>query len=127
MNRRFLTLLALLVAVPFVPAGAAERRASAVARAWVASDGEGSRREVSVSGTGSKSVRGARASASVADGKGSARAVAQARGVDLFDGLVKARLVRVEANATARRTRTSGRVAELVIAGRERGSMTKRR
>lgn len=123
MNRRFLTLLVLLVALPFVPAGAAERRASAVARAWVASDGEGTQREVAVSANGSKSVRGASVSASVSAGKGTASAVAQSRGVDLFDGLVKARIVRVEASARGGGSSSSGRVDDLVIAGAERGDV----
>lgn len=128
MNPRLLTaLIVVLVALPFVPAGAAERRASAAARAWVASDGEGTQRAVSVSGSGSRSVRGARVSASVAGGKGSARAVAQSRGVDLFDGLVKAKLVRVEASGTAAGTNASGRVENLVIAGSERGDVSSRR
>jgi hypothetical protein len=121
-NRRFITLFLLLVAAPLVlPASAAERRASALARAWVASDGDGTQREVSVSGEGRRAVRGARVSASVAGGKGRASAVAQARGVDLFDGLVKARLVRAEATAPGSR---SGRVEDLVIAGSERGDVT---
>lgn len=90
----------------------------------MASDGDGTQREVSVSGEGLRSVRGARVSASVAGGKGRASAVAQARGVDLFDGLVKARLVRAEATAPGSQ---SGRVEDLVIAGSERGDVTGKR
>jgi murein DD-endopeptidase MepM/ murein hydrolase activator NlpD len=66
-------------------------------------------------------------SASVAGGKGTASAAAQARRVDLFDGLVKAKLVRAEATASSAGTETAGRIEGLVIDGAERGDFARTR
>ena len=61
------------------------------------------------------------ARASRAGGRGSARAVALARRVDLFDGMVTATLARRTATATAAGVVYAGRVAGLTIDGRTIG------
>ena len=61
------------------------------------------------------------ARASRAGGRGSARAVALARRVDLFDGIVRAQLARRTATATATGVVYAGRVAGLKIDGRTIG------
>ncbi len=63
------------------------------------------------------------ARASRAGGRGSARAVALARRVDLFDGLVTASVARRTATATAAEVARDGRVADLTIEGRRIGDV----
>ena len=66
------------------------------------------------------------ARASRAGGRGSARAVALARRVDLFDGMVTAKLARRTATATATGVVYAGRVAGLTIDGRTIGDPGRR-
>ena len=126
---RYLFLIAAVAAlvVGALSAGAAERRASASARAWVQSDGTERTRELAVSGDGEQSDRGVRVRASTTGGKGTASAAAQARRVDLFDGLVQADLVRAQASASSPGTDVSGRVTGLRIDGQGVGTVTRAR
>jgi Peptidase family M23 len=65
------------------------------------------------------------ARASRAGGRGSARAVALARRIDLFDGLVTAKRARRTATATADGVVRAGRVQGLTIEGRDVGDVEK--
>ena len=65
----------------------------------------------------------ARAARSGAAGAGS-RAAVLARGISLFDGLVTARAARRTATATGGKVERSGRVARLVLDGREVGDVS---
>jgi murein DD-endopeptidase MepM/ murein hydrolase activator NlpD len=97
----------------------ASRPASAAAQAFARQDGAGRRvGHVSVEGDGDKSGGGTRAAASTGRGRASASATASVTDVDIFDGLVSAREVRVRAGADGDGTTTSGSVAGLAIEGR---------
>jgi murein DD-endopeptidase MepM/ murein hydrolase activator NlpD len=65
------------------------------------------------------------ARASRAGGKGSARAVALAQRIDLFDGLVTAKLARRTATATQAGVVSAGRIAGLTVEGRPIGDIRK--
>ncbi|HEX8066989.1 MAG TPA: M23 family metallopeptidase [Thermoleophilaceae bacterium] len=101
------------------------RPAAASATAYARADSKGRHRQVSVTGDGSRSGRGVAASASTQGGHGSARASARVRDVNLFDGLVRASVVRVSATA-GRGASRGGRISRLEVAGKDRGSPTRR-
>ncbi|HEX8648056.1 MAG TPA: M23 family metallopeptidase [Thermoleophilaceae bacterium] len=102
------------------------RPAAASAVAFARQDSEGTHSRVSARGDEQRSRGGASASASTRGGKGRASAGAVVSHVNLFDGLVRASSVRVGASAGAG-GRRGGRVAGLRIAGKSRGTFTRRR
>src|SRR5215210_1723267 len=132
MRRPLLALLPLAAGAVLVPASVADSPARARAEAsvvagslgdfgTVAARGDAERADDDVTVEDSGLVVGAGealARATRADGRGSARAVALARGVDLFDGLVTARLARRTARASAGGVTYAGRVSGLVVEGR---------
>ncbi|HEX8742360.1 MAG TPA: M23 family metallopeptidase [Thermoleophilaceae bacterium] len=130
--RRWLSAAAaLLVASVGVAAEASSqsergRPAAARATAFARQDSRGTQGRVSARGNQSRSSGGSSARASTRGGRGRASAGAVVSHVNLFDGLVRASSVRVAASAGAG-GRRSGRVAGLRIAGRKRGTVTRRR
>jgi murein DD-endopeptidase MepM/ murein hydrolase activator NlpD len=98
----------------------ARRAASASASAYARADSEGRRGYVRVSGNGSRVRRHTSARASTAGGRGSARATARARDVEVFSGLVTARAVSVAIAASRGGRRSSGFVKGLAIEGDRR-------
>jgi murein DD-endopeptidase MepM/ murein hydrolase activator NlpD len=140
--RGALLILALIAAgAVLVPASGADSPARARAQASVVAGSLGDFGTVSARGDGERSddavtveddgvVVGAGealARASRAQGAGSARAVALARRVDLFDGLVTATLARRTATATAAGVVYAGRVSGLTVEGRRIGEATRTR
>ena len=98
------------------------RPATADARAFEREDLDGTVGLLEASGTQRRAGASTAVDTSVADGVGTAEASARSEEVELFDGLVTADFVEVAARATARGTRTSGRVRRLRIEGRLVGS-----
>ena len=97
--------------------------ATAVAVAFAERDGHdkvaGKRQDLATAtNDGSQSGKQTNASASTSGDRGSASASASLDNVDVFDGLVTASAVRVQASATGDGTSTSGSVAGLVIDGK---------
>jgi murein DD-endopeptidase MepM/ murein hydrolase activator NlpD len=128
-NRRLiLSALLALVVVATAPASApSSRPASAQATAFARDDGRSIWGLVRATGTGSRSHTGASSSTSTVTstrayaGHASARAVVTH--VSLLGGLVKARKAAVQATEGGE----SGRITDLVIDGKRRGSPTTRR
>ena len=97
----------------------APRPASATAEAFAREGESGALADwVRVRGNGARSGRATSARASTAGGRGAARAAAELEDVELFDGLVTARLVRVAAEAADGKTATRGTVRALRIGGK---------
>src|SRR3954454_2925078 len=85
--------------------------AHASAQAFARQDPGGARRDfVSVTGDGDTAGEATHVTATTARGKGSATASVALEDVDVFDGLVTAKTVRVSAEATGDGTSTSGAV-----------------
>jgi murein DD-endopeptidase MepM/ murein hydrolase activator NlpD len=115
----FLAVLA-LAAVGATASGDTGRAhpASATALAYARDDSAGAHVGfVSVAGDGDTTGQGTRVRSSTRGGKGSASASATVQGVDIFDGLVTANVVTVQASAGANGTSTSGSVSGLVVNG----------
>ena len=137
MRGALLALLLIAAGAVLVPASVADSPARARAQASIvagslgdfgtltaAGDAERADEGISVEDTGVVVGAGdAVARASRAGGRGSARAAALARRVDLFDGLVIARLARRTATATAAGVVYDGRVSGLTVEGRTIGDV----
>ncbi len=137
MRGALLALLLIAAGAVLVPASAADSPARARADASIVTGSLGdfgtltangdagrSDNEITVEDTGM--VVGAAeaiARASRAGGHGSARAVALARRIDLFDGLVTATLARRTATATGGAVVYAGRIAGLTVEGRTIGDI----
>ncbi len=137
MRGALLALLLIAAGAVLVPASAADSPARARAQASIVTGSLGDFGTLTASGDAVRTddeitvedsgiVVGAAeaiARASRAGGTGSARAVALARRIDLFDGLVTARLARRTATAGATGVVYEGRVAGLVVEGRTIGDV----
>ncbi|MFL5893696.1 MAG: choice-of-anchor P family protein [Thermoleophilaceae bacterium] len=119
------TATALVVMLAGVAAGLAAtghagtgRPASAIAEAYARQDPSGVRVDyVNVDGDGNTKGDNTHVAASTRGGHGTASASAVVKAVDIFDGLVTADVVRVEADAGGDGTSTSGSVTALTING----------
>jgi murein DD-endopeptidase MepM/ murein hydrolase activator NlpD len=139
MRGALLALLLLAAGAVLVPASVADSPARARAQASIVAGSLGDFGTLTASGDAERSdgditvedsgvVIGAAeavARASRAGGRGSARAAALARRVDLFDGLVTARLARRTATATAGGVVSAGRISGLSVEGRTIGDVRK--
>ena len=137
MRGALLVLLVIAVGAVLVPASVADSPARAQAEASIVTgslgdfgtltangDAERSDEEITVEDSGI--VVGAAeavARASRAGGQGSARAAALARRIDLFDGVVTAKVARRTATATAAGVVYAGRIAGLEVEGRQIGDI----
>jgi len=141
MRGALLALLVIAVGAVLVPASVADSPARARAQASVVTgslgdfgtltargDAERSDANISVEDTGVVVGAGqSLARASRAGGHGSARGVAAARQIDLFDGYVTARLARRTATAGSAGVVYAGRVAGLTVGRRKLGDVTAER
>jgi len=137
MRGALLALLVIAAVAVLVPASVADSPARARAQAsavtgslgdfgTLAAHGDGERSDDTVTVEDDGIVVGAGealARASRAGGRGSARGVALARHIDLFDGLVTAQLARRTATATAAGVVYAGRVQGLTVGHREVGDV----
>lgn len=137
MRGALLALLLLAAGAVLVPASVADSPARAHAQASIvdgslgdfgtltaSGDAERSDDEISVEDHGVVVGAGQAISrASRAGGRGSARSVALAQRIDLFDGLVTAKLARRTATATAAGVVRGGRIAGLTVEGRPIGDI----
>jgi murein DD-endopeptidase MepM/ murein hydrolase activator NlpD len=137
MRAALVALLLLTAGAVLVPTSGADTPARARAHASVVTGGLGDFGTLSARGDDEQTdddvavdaegvrVRKAEivARASRASGAAASRAAALARGVDLFDGLVTARVARRTATATGGTTVRAGRVAGLVLEGRRVGDV----
>ena len=112
---------ALAVTAATSPAPAASG-ARASATAYEREGPSGSRGLVEVRGDGERDAPGTSARSSVASGTATAAASARAEQVNLFSGLVTARVVETRARATDAGSELRGSVGELAIEGRPIGS-----
>jgi murein DD-endopeptidase MepM/ murein hydrolase activator NlpD len=103
------------------------RAASAHATAYARDDGGGPSGYVTASGTDSQAGDGTAARTSTAGASGSALARARVTGINIFSGLVTARVASVRASAAHGSNVLSGRVAGLRIDGKSHGTFTSRR
>jgi murein DD-endopeptidase MepM/ murein hydrolase activator NlpD len=103
------------------------RAAKAGAAAYQRADADGTQKGA-VSASGDRTARGVGTSVttSTSGGKGSARASARIRNVNLFGGLVTAKAVSVSAAASGSGADRAGRVKRLVVNGQDQGTVTKR-
>src|SRR3954470_10391748 len=137
MRGALLALLVIAAGAVLVPASVADSPARARAQASVVAGSLGDFGTLTANGDAKRSddqvtvedqgvVVGAGqalARASRQGGRGSARGVAVAREIDLFDGYVTARLARRTATATSAGVVYAGRVAGLSLAGRKLGDV----
>src|SRR3954447_18840686 len=137
MRGALLALLVIAAGAVLVPASVADSPARARAQASVVAGSLGDFGTLTANGDAKRSddqvtvedqgvVVGAGqalARASRQGGRGSARGVAVAREIDLFDGYVTARLARRTAPATSAGVVYAGRVARLSVAGRKLGDV----
>jgi murein DD-endopeptidase MepM/ murein hydrolase activator NlpD len=94
------------------------RPASVSAQAYARQDPTGPRVDlVSLNGDGGTSGDATHVTATTSDGKASAEATAELKDVDIFDGLVTAKEVKVRASAGGDGTSTAGSVSGLTIGG----------
>ncbi|MEA2320045.1 MAG: hypothetical protein QOD44_4234, partial [Solirubrobacteraceae bacterium] len=137
MRGALLALLLIAAGAILVPASLADSPARARADASIVTgslgdfgtltaSGDAERRDDAITVEDTGMVVGAAeavARASRAGGQGSARAAALARRIDLFDGLVTAKLARRTATATAAGVVYAGRIAGLEVEGRQIGDI----
>ena len=116
--------LAVAAAAAISPAPAASG-ARAGATAFEREGPSGTRGRVEVRGDGEDAGLGTSVRTSVSSGTATAVASARAEDVNLFSGLVTARVVETRAGASDAGTDLRGRVGELAIAGRPVGSPTR--
>jgi murein DD-endopeptidase MepM/ murein hydrolase activator NlpD len=104
----------------------AAQAASASATAFRVRDSAGTHGLVSVSGIAGRTVRGVGASTSTSGGHGTASSYVQLKHVSVYNGLIRASSVKVDASANGYGGGAGGKISNLVVAGESKGSPTKR-